>query len=127
MRNLIQKNGPFIRKLFGVGANALLPILASQNGCNTTEYWKNSSWQSLCVVLWNKAIVSLANDMYMRSLSKFSTFSGFVDADKDVSYSENRNKFVSKGKGKDFKSAVMQMDEYISNPEVYHFLHICIY
>lgn len=44
--------------------------------------------------------------------------SGFVDQSKVESYTANRQKFVSKGKGTDFKIAVQQMDEYISNPTV---------
>lgn len=34
-------------------------------------------------------------------------------------YSKNREKFISKGKGNDFKLAVQQMDEYISDPTVW--------
>lgn len=47
--------------------------------------------------------------------------SGFVDGDMVVSYSEHRAKYVSKGKGNDFKLAVRQMDEYISDPNVWNF------
>lgn len=34
-------------------------------------------------------------------------------------YSKNREKFISKGKGNDFKLAIQQMDEYISDPTVW--------
>lgn len=53
--------------------------------------------------------------------------SGFVDADMVEKYSENRGKFISKGKGNDFKLAVKQMDEYISDPTVlHHFSAFCL-
>lgn len=41
--------------------------------------------------------------------------SGFVQLDKVVSFVENRSKYVKKCKGCDFRKAVEQMDEYISN------------
>lgn len=33
---------------------------------------------------------------------------------------ENRGKYISKGKGQDFKNAVTQIDEYMSDREVFH-------
>lgn len=45
-------------------------------------------------------------------------FSGFVEKDKIKDYQENRDKFVSKGRGVPFMQSVKDMDEYISNPEV---------
>lgn len=46
-------------------------------------------------------------------------FSGFVDFDKIENYSEHREKHISKGRGTAFLTAVHQMDEYISNPEMF--------
>lgn len=46
-------------------------------------------------------------------------FSGFVDNDKIESYESNRERFITKGKGLDFKDAVKKMDEFISNPTVF--------
>lgn len=36
----------------------------------------------------------------------FTEFSGFVDSDKVLSYSENRAKYISKGKGASYTDAV---------------------
>ncbi|XP_031621913.1 uncharacterized protein LOC116339963 [Contarinia nasturtii] len=41
---------------------------------------------------------------------------GFVDRDKIEDYTQNREKFIGKGRGSDFKYAVNQMDNYISDP-----------
>lgn len=46
-------------------------------------------------------------------------FSGFVDIDKIENYSEHRGKFVLKGRGTAFKTAVKQMDDYISHPNLF--------
>lgn len=48
----------------------------------------------------------------------FSDFSGFVDQDKIKNYQDNRDTFVSKGRGIEFMKAVKNMDEYLSNPKV---------
>lgn len=45
-------------------------------------------------------------------------YSGFVDDDKIENYVYNREKFILKGKGADFKMAVKYMDEYLSDPKV---------
>lgn len=44
--------------------------------------------------------------------------SGFVQRDKVVSFIENRTKFVKKGKGTDFHTAVIQMDQFIADSVV---------
>lgn len=41
--------------------------------------------------------------------------SGFVSSERIVNYSANREKFIKKGKGNDFRNAVKEMDEYLSN------------
>lgn len=48
-------------------------------------------------------------------------YSGFVDVDKIVPYEQNREKFIAKGRTLDFKNAVTQIDEYISDPMVQTF------
>lgn len=45
-------------------------------------------------------------------------FSGIVDDCKIENYAEKREKYISKGKGNDFKEAVKHMDEYMSNRTV---------
>lgn len=45
-------------------------------------------------------------------------FSAFISRDKIESYIENRERFMKKGKGKDFQTAVQHMDEYISDSVV---------
>lgn len=45
-------------------------------------------------------------------------FSGFVQHDKIESYIENRERFIKKGKGVDFRTAVQHMDEYASDSVV---------
>lgn len=45
-------------------------------------------------------------------------FSGFVSHDKIESYIENRERFIKKGKGTDFRTAVQHMDEYVVNKVV---------
>lgn len=44
--------------------------------------------------------------------------SGVVDEEKIADYTSNREQFRAKGKSPDFKNAIRQMDEYISNPSV---------
>lgn len=45
-------------------------------------------------------------------------FSGFIDEHYIVDYIENREKYIKKGRGRDFKDAVARMDEYIQDPLV---------
>lgn len=44
---------------------------------------------------------------------------GFVSRNNIVSYASNRSTFVQKGKGVLFKQAVENMDQYISNPQLF--------
>lgn len=44
--------------------------------------------------------------------------SGFVDKDKIADYDSNRQKYISKGRGIGFQTAVKHMDEYKSDPLV---------
>lgn len=46
------------------------------------------------------------------------TYSGFIDADKMESYLKYREKFVKKGKGKNFQDAVQKCDQFLENPSV---------
>lgn len=48
----------------------------------------------------------------------FSLNSGFVHKDFVVNYSENREKYIHKGRGNDYKNAVTRMEEFISEPIV---------
>lgn len=62
------------------------------------------------------------NNLHFENLYSFKPiYSGFVDKDKIVHYGQNRAKFISKGRGLDFKNAVTQIDEYISDPMVQTF------
>lgn len=45
-------------------------------------------------------------------------FSGIIDEHYIVDYIENREKYIKKGRGRDFKDAVARMDEYIQDPLV---------
>lgn len=47
-----------------------------------------------------------------------SNFSGFVQRTKINDYTQNREKFVKKGRGEAFREAVKRIDEFISNPIV---------
>lgn len=44
--------------------------------------------------------------------------SGFVDLDSTHSYLEHKEKYVKKGRGKKFQSAVQQCDSFIADPTV---------
>lgn len=104
-----------------MGKNAFLSILAWKNCRHTSSYGKNTSWKNLCFVLRNQRIVGLILYKWKKIAYSFfssSKNSGFVDQKKVENYIVNRQKFVSKGRGTDFKIAVQQMDEYISNPTV---------
>lgn len=48
----------------------------------------------------------------------FTEFSGFVDSGKLLNYSENRAKYISKGKGASYTDAVRKIDGFILNPVV---------
>lgn len=106
-----------------MGAYEVLSILASSHRRGSPSYWEDSTWKNMCIVFRDKRIVStlpstqicikFANLYHMILI-----YSGLVDNDKIESYSINREKFISKGKGSDFKMAVKHMDEYLSNPMV---------
>lgn len=42
-------------------------------------------------------------------------FSGLVDLDKVLLYTVNREKYIAKGRGKDFFDAVQSLDDYMSD------------
>lgn len=48
----------------------------------------------------------------------YALLSGFVDHDKIEDYLQNREKFMKKGRGNDFKLAVQCMDDFIADPVV---------
>lgn len=52
-------------------------------------------------------------------------YSGFVDNDKICDYQKNRAKYVKKGKGVWFQTAIRHMDEYIKDPKAF-FSHVAV-
>lgn len=48
-------------------------------------------------------------------------YSGFVEIGSTLSYVEHREKYVKKGRGKQFVQAVSECDQHIKDPKVYSF------
>lgn len=52
------------------------------------------------------------------SLGLTSTYSGFIDSKNIEDYVSNREKYIDRGKGIDFRNAIGKIDDFVSDPEV---------
>lgn len=105
------------------GKTSPLHFLAGKNGSKPSRKDRSSTKKkSLCILLWNKEFVSDFSSFLPRNGHRFCKmyihFSGFPSIQNVCSYFQHRDKYSKTGRGDDFKSALKQCEEYLSDPVV---------
>lgn len=72
----------------------------------------------VCFIFWLEDIVCYVTDYKLFHNNKLIFSSGIVDKDNIVDYRSFREKYVAKGRGKDFQESILRIDEFIRDPVV---------